>query len=119
MFRSVTAAQFQGYTASYSSGCVGNLVPGAQNTCVITETPNNFLYNPYPQYTQPYYNQPYPYIISGAPVVTVTPSFVPRLPNTGFEPQNGASMAFALVALLAAAFVSYPYVRKAFATLVG
>lgn len=41
---------------------------------------------------------------------TYTPAL---LPNTGFEPQGGASFAFAVVAVLGAGILSYPYVKKA------
>lgn len=115
---SVNAASFQGFTPSYSTGCSGTLSQGQQNTCVITENPV-YPANYYPN--APYYNQ-YPYqapYVQQAPAVYVTPTYIPTLPNTGFEPLSGASLAFALVALLAAAFVSLPYVRKALAVILG
>jgi hypothetical protein len=57
-------------------------------------------------------------VISTGPV-TVVPTYIPHLPNTGFEPLNAASVAFALAALIAAAFITLPYVRKAFAVILG
>lgn len=50
---------------------------------------------------------------------TVSASYVPAsLPNTGFEPQNGAALAFALVFLIGASIFAAPYVRQAFAVAV-
>ncbi|HVY72730.1 MAG TPA: hypothetical protein VG984_01605 [Candidatus Paceibacterota bacterium] len=47
---------------------------------------------------------------------SVTASYVPAsLPNTGFEPQNGAALALALVFLIGASIFAAPYVRQAFA----
>jgi len=43
----------------------------------------------------------------------------PKLPNTGFEPQNGAAFAFAAAALIAAALVAFPYVRATLAALLA
>lgn len=51
--------------------------------------------------------------------VVLTPTFVPALPNTGFEPMSAASAAFAFVALAGLMFAFFPYVRKAFATVLG
>ena len=123
---SVTAASFEGFTASYSSGCAGTLVQNQQTSCVITENPI-YPYNyQYPQqYTQqyPYYTTPVatPYVAPAvnAPTVYVTPAYIPRMPNTGFEPQTGAAIAFAAVALIAMAFLFFPYVRKALAVVLG
>ena len=39
----------------------------------------------------------------------------PRFPNTGFAPIDSAQMAFALVLLMGAGIMAYPYARKAFA----
>jgi hypothetical protein len=47
--------------------------------------------------------------------VYVTPTYVPHLPNTGFAPQTASDTAFAVLALLIVAAVTFPYVRKAFA----
>ncbi|MDE2213249.1 MAG: hypothetical protein KGJ34_01825 [Patescibacteria group bacterium] len=55
---------------------------------------------------------------SGTYYPPVSPSSVyvaPGLPNTGYAPQSGAGIAFALIAILAASIFAYPYVRKAFA----
>jgi len=49
------------------------------------------------------------------PNVTVTPTYVPSLPNTGFAPMDAATLATVLAVLFAAALAAYPYVRKAFA----
>jgi hypothetical protein len=119
---SVTAASFQGFTPSYSSGCTGTVSQGQQASCVITETPI-YPYNyQYPQqypYTQPYVT---PYV-APTPTVYIAPVYSPKLPNTGFEPlsstQGGAAIAFAVVAFIAIAFLSLPYVRKAFAATLG
>jgi hypothetical protein len=61
---------------------------------------------------------------NGSPAVTS--NYVPStnyvsalLPNTGFEPQNGAAFAFALVMLVGAGIVVAPYVRKAFTAALG
>ena len=218
---SVNVLQQQGYTASYSTGCTGNLSTNfGQNqsaTCIVTESNisgyNNYPYSYYPNQT---YSNNYPYnnayvapltcnpsgqtvtvgqnvtftaqggefsqfnwsnsnipnstsynvgrtytttllspgtqnimVTNGAqtalctvtvvgypvagytynnypgnnvtsigniyPTVTVTPSYIPRLPNTGFAPMDAASLAMALAFIFAAALAAYPYARKAFA----
>jgi hypothetical protein len=81
--------------------CTVNVV--ASGAPVISVVPVNGNYTTYP-YT-------------GG--VTVTPTYIPRLPNTGFEPQNGAAAATAAVLLIAAALFALPYVRKAFAIVLG
>jgi hypothetical protein len=50
-------------------------------------------------------NQP-PYV-PGATIAVISP----KLPNTGFAPQNGAALAFAVAALLAVSIAVFPYVR--------
>lgn len=58
------------------------------------------------------------YSNNGTPVVTS--SYVAAsLPNTGFEPQNGAALAFALVLIIGASIFAAPYVRQAFAVALG
>ena len=52
------------------------------------------------------------------PVAAVT-YVVPTLPNTGFEPVDGAMISFALVLLLGAGAASYPYVKRAVAVVLG
>jgi hypothetical protein len=47
--------------------------------------------------------------------VYVTPTYVPGLPNTGFEPLSSAEAASAVVLVIAMALIALPYVRKAFA----
>lgn len=120
---SVTALSFQGFTPTYSSGCTGTVSQGQQASCVITETPI-YPYNYSPnQYPNQYFNQ-YPYLNQSytnpytAPAVYVTPTYVPRLPNTGFEPQNALATA-ALIILIAMASFSLPYVRKTLAVILG
>ena len=54
-------------------------------------------------------------IINDKHDITLSSTYVPNLPNTGFEPTNGFELAFALVVLIAVAIILYPYVRKAFA----
>lgn len=71
-------------------------------TCTVTVVPGGA---PVSAYVNPYQTQPEAY---------VTPTYVPALPNTGVEPQNGAEMAFAVVALAALGLIAAPYVRKAF-----
>ncbi len=46
--------------------------------------------------------------------VYVTPTYVPSLPNTGFEPMSSAEAASAAVLLIAVALIALPYVRQAF-----
>ena len=98
--------------------------------CTVTTTSGyyygNYLNTPaYPLYPSQNYNY---YGTSGNvigyPAYTTYPTYTapsisytsyPSLPNTGFEPTNGAPIAFAVVLLLGAFVASYPYVRKAFA----
>ncbi len=69
----------------------------------------------YPLYPTPGYTT-YPTYLNNTPgYPTVTSYVYPSMPNTGFEPQNGAQLAFATVLLIGAFVSSYPYVRKAFA----
>ena len=226
----VNVLQLQGYTASYSTGCTGNLSQNSSATCIVTES-NVTGYNniPYTYYPNQYYSSYYPYNngyfppltctpsgetvtigqnvtftatggqfsqynwsnsaqpnqtsynigtsytttllspgtqtitvyngsqtatcsinVVGYPVtgyngyngytgyntypavtvgtvypsnvyspVTVTPTYIPSLPNTGFAPIDGATLATVLALLFAAALATYPYVRKAFATVLG
>jgi hypothetical protein len=51
--------------------------------------------------------------------VTVTPTYIPRLPNTGFAPVDASELAFVLALLIAAAVVAYPYARQAFSIVLG
>jgi len=83
---------------------------GSQTTtCSINVATSGY----YPAPTAPILPTP------GAPTVYVTPTYVPALPNTGFEPLSATGVAYALAALIAAALMSFPYVRKAFAALLG
>lgn len=46
--------------------------------------------------------------------LSLSSTYIPALlPNTGFEPLSGASLAFAAALLLSAGILLYPYVRKA------
>jgi hypothetical protein len=72
-------------------------------------------------------------VASGAPVVVnpvyptptsgygvyVTPTYIPSLPNTGFAPMSSAEAASAVALMIAMALVALPYVRKAFAVVLG
>lgn len=51
--------------------------------------------------------------------VNITSTYVPALPNTGFEPQSAAAIAFALVALLGLGVAFLPYVRKVITAILG
>lgn len=199
---SVTALPMQGYTASYSQGCQGNLQNNDSAMCIITESQTNYGNYPYSYYPNQY-NPSYPYYpgysapltcspafqtvtvgqsitfsatggefsqfnwslsavpnstkynigrsfttvlnspgqqtvtvfngqqsatcsitVVGYPIpgysypqggmspVTVTPTYIPRFANTGFEPVGAAGVAFAVVLLMAAGFLAYPYVRR-------
>src|SRR6185312_16744596 len=44
----VQALQLQGYQASYSQGCSGNVVNGESASCIITESSTAGYYNNYP-----------------------------------------------------------------------
>lgn len=71
-------------------------------TCSVNVSTSGAYFPNYPTY--PTYN---PYGTTG-----YTYSYIPRLPNTGFEPIQSASIAFAVVLLLGAAIAVAPYVRK-------
>ncbi len=67
-------------------------------------------------------NVPVTYIGSntGTPIVTTyTPTFIPALPNTGYEPTDGVAIAFATIFLLAGGIVAFPYVRKTTHSIIG
>ncbi len=59
------------------------------------------------------------YINSSYGGVYVTPTYVPRYPNTGFEPMSSAAAASAVAVLVALALVATPYVKKAFAAVLS
>ncbi len=108
---SVTAAPFNGFSATYSTGCTGTLSQGQQAVCIVTENPvYPSGYSPYPYFYQQFPN-------NNGPVVIST-QYVPKLPNTGFEPQNVVAL-IVLSILLAMASLTLPYVRKAFAAILG
>jgi hypothetical protein len=48
-----------------------------------------------------------------APAPSLVANYVPKLPNTGFEPLTGLQLMLALLALIATGFFAAPYVRKA------
>lgn len=73
-----------------------------------------------PIYGAPYMGTPGPYVgapgsYAGTPDVTLVSNSYPTLPNAGFEPENAAALAFAVVLLLGASIALYPHARKAFA----
>jgi hypothetical protein len=78
--------------------CTVNVVPSGAPVSVI---------NP----INPIYPTNYPTNNYG---VSVTPVYVPRLPNTGFAPMSSAEAASAVALLIAAALIVLPYVRQAF-----
>ena len=113
---SVSLYNQAGYMPSYSAGCSGTVSMNQNNVCYVTLTSiYNNTTNPY--YPQQYYPT-YPVQTTVAPV-TIVSKYVPTLPNTGFAPISSASVAFALVLLLAAAGLVFPYVRKALAAILG
>jgi hypothetical protein len=65
--------------------------------------------------TQPGYGYNNGITYGNTPDVMITPTYIPRLPNTGFGPVNGGALAFVLAFLIAATIAAYPYVRQAFA----
>lgn len=103
-------------TTLLSPGTQNITVTNGQQTAVCSVTVVGYPvqgYN-YPTYINPITTVP---VVGGIyNPVTVTPSYVPRLPNTGFEPIDGATLAIALALMFAAALAAYPYVRQAFAT---
>jgi hypothetical protein len=105
---SVAIQNLMGFSPSYSSACSGVIAQGETRTCVITLTGSYAYYPPYypqqPVY-QPYVSQP----------VTIVASYVPSLPNTGFEPVSQTALAFSLAVVFAVGVLLLPYVRKAFA----
>lgn len=124
---SVSITNLSGYQASYSAGCSGFMDPKDTPTCTVTLRPPyyygggyNYNYNNYyPTYnTQPSYTYP-TYTYTAPAPVTYTQSYVPTLPNTGFEPISGGALAFAIVLLTAAGIFLFPYVRKTATFIVG
>ena len=110
-YYSVSVKNTYGYTLSLSSGCSGFIKDNVPENCTVTLWGSNYNYPPnYNQGScqgscapQTYYAQP-----------VITKGYVPYMPNTGFEPQNGAALAFAGVVLMALGLFLYPYVRKVF-----
>ncbi len=87
-------------------------------TCPITVTTS---YYPQPvSYTNPSYPyQPSPatpgYTYPTKPTYPTTSYVAPRWPNTGVEPLGAAQVALAVMLLMGAGIVLYPYARKVFA----
>jgi hypothetical protein len=83
--------------------------------------PNYTIGTTYPSYpTNPSYTAypgAYPGVYGYAPTPApkVTSYVVPRWPNTGVEPLSALQVTYAVVLLMVASLVTYPYVRKAFA----
>ncbi len=59
-----------------------------------------------------------PVISVEQPATALTATYIPALPNTGFEPLSATQIAFALVVLIAVGIFVAPYVRKTFAAIV-
>ncbi|HEY5383321.1 MAG TPA: hypothetical protein VIJ88_02075 [Candidatus Paceibacterota bacterium] len=71
---------------------------------VINGAPAPIVINP----ANPIYPANYNYNVS------VTPTYIPSLPNTGFEPMSATEAASAAALLIAVALIALPYVRQAF-----
>jgi hypothetical protein len=83
---------------------------GQMGTCTVNVVPGVVPANP----------QTYPTALGTIPVgVTLSQVSPPTIPNTGYEPMSSASIAFAVVSLITAAFIALKYVRSAFAYLLG
>ncbi len=98
------------------------LSPGTQNITVTNGQQSavcsvNVVGYPVPGYSYPNVLNPVTTVPAGVySPVTVTPTYIPSLPNTGFAPIDGASLAIVLAFLFAASLAAYPYARKVFAT---
>jgi hypothetical protein len=77
---------------------------GSQRSTCYVDVGGNF--GSYPSSYNPY---------GPGPNVSITSAFYPSLPNAGFEPQNLAAFAFAVVLLLGSGIALYPHAKKAFA----
>jgi hypothetical protein len=95
----------RGLRVTYSSGCEGRIDEGDTEHCYITlrDTDYNYYQPNYPNYYPTY----------SAPAVTIQKGYIPALPSTGFPPVSAASVAFAIVGLLALGIIATPYARKA------
>lgn len=87
-------------------------------TCTVNVTPG------VPGVTYPTYTPPSSTIYPSTPAnIYVTPTYIPSLPNTGFEPlsssNGGMALALAAAMLIASSLALLPYVRKAFAAVLG
>ncbi|OGC86196.1 hypothetical protein A3D70_00540 [Candidatus Adlerbacteria bacterium RIFCSPHIGHO2_02_FULL_54_18] len=100
-------------TTTFSvSGMQTVTVTNANQTavCTVTVLPTYAPYAPLPAAPGTTLYQQYPQNYSAY--------VAPRMPNTGSEPSNGTEVAFAVVLVLGAAFMTYPYVKKALAVVV-
>lgn len=84
---------------------------GESDTCRVRVVERDYYYPAYP--AAPIYTQPF------VQPVTLTTTYVPGMPNTGFPPLSSASFAFAVVMLFGVGLAVYPYAKKAFATARG
>lgn len=84
----------------------GTSVANCTVTVVASGAPAPIVINP-TNYNNGTYNATY-----GG--VYVTPTYIPRFPNTGFEPMTSAAAASAVVVLLALALAGHSYIKKAF-----
>ncbi len=134
---SVTISNLRGYEPSYSSGCYGYLDRHDSRSCRITLSSgsyNNSHYGTYyPGYNYNYNNTWQQYSYYPQPTCggcqqytttyaqpcgcqttqpTVVSTYIPALPNTGFEPINKTALAFSLALLSVLALLAFPYVRK-------
>lgn len=57
-------------------------------------------------------------VVTVVPSTALTSSYVPALPNTGFEPLSATQIALALVVLFGVGIFAAPYVRKTLAAIV-
>jgi hypothetical protein len=128
---SVYISDPDGYTPSYSSGCNGDLGRRDSETCRITLRDRYDYNNYYPgnynyQYpAQQYYAQPcscqqnYSYYTQNCGCQlqqpTLISTYIPGLPNTGFEPINTAALALMFATLAVGLLFAFPYVRKTLA----
>lgn len=105
-------------TTLLSPGNQNITVTNGQQTAVCSVTVVGYPVSGYVYNNTPGTSYIPPVSVNGTyPSVTVTPSYIPSLPNTGFEPIDTSTLAMVLALLFAAALAAYPYVRQAFATI--
>lgn len=111
---SVSVYNQVGYNPTYSSGCSGSLTTNETRACYITLTST---YKPTYPYLPPHFQYPQPVVYTQPAVpVVYTASYIPNLPNTGFEPSSKAAIAFSLAFILLCGVFLLPYVRKSITT---